>query len=431
MENTYLTSERYEKDQKYWGEKYPVRPEESLVKLRFASADSVEAGRITRKLPPSLEQGIASYCGSHPVTEAVLFETAMIIYLFRINPDIQTVTIGVPVLNRSNAREKEIAGMFVSTMPLTVAVTVDTEISGLAGQITKGHMELFRHQKYPYASILRQLREKQGFSGNLYDIMVSYQNAKTKTGADTKWYSNGCSEVPLLVHIDNRDGQESHTINVDYQTAVFQDEAEVELLIDRLEYILEQIVTGTVEKVGDIGIVPKREYDSIVYGFNDTYVDYPREKCVHELFMEQAAKTPERTALVFEDQMFTYRQLDEMSNSLALFLREKGIRPNDVVPIIAKRSWHVVVAMLGILKAGGAYMPIDPNYPEERIKYMVKTVGAKQVLCDGFLDELSIECIPLDMFDFSYGQKKLKIKMIRLIPVMYYLHRGRQELPKE
>lgn len=248
-EEEYLASERYKKDKCYWEEKYPVRPEESLVKLRLASADSVAARRITRTLPPSLKQGIAAYCRDHPVTEAVLFETALIIYLSRINPDNQTVTVGVPVLNRSNVREKKIAGMFVSTMPLTVEVTGDTEIAALAEQITKGHRDLFRHQKYAYTDILRKLREKQDFSGNLYDVMISYQNAKTNTGADTKWYSNGCSEVPLLVHIDNRDGKECHTLNVDYQKAVFRDEAEAELLIDRLEYILGQIVSEAVEKV--------------------------------------------------------------------------------------------------------------------------------------------------------------------------------------
>lgn len=139
-EDAYLASERYEKDKIYWEGKHSVHPEESPVKLRSISVDSVDAKRITRTLPPYLEQGIRAYCSSHPVTAAVLFETAMVIYLFRINPDIQTVTIGVPVLNRSNAREKEIAGMFVSTMPLTVAVTVDTEICHRWGSICTGIM---------------------------------------------------------------------------------------------------------------------------------------------------------------------------------------------------------------------------------------------------------------------------------------------------
>lgn len=400
-ENAYFTSERYGKDKRYWDGKYPAHPEESPVKLRSVSSDSIEAKRIVRTLPPTLEQGITSYCGSHPVTEAVLFETALAVYLSHINPDIQTVTMGVPVLNRSNTREKEIAGMFVSTMPLTVVITKDTEIAELARQITKGHMDLFRHQKYPYGSILRQLREKQDFSGNLYDVMVSFQNAKTKTGADTKWYSNGYSEVPLLVHIDNRDGKEYHTLNVDYQTAVFPDQTEVEMLIDRLEFILEQIVTESAKGVGEIRIVPPKEYDRILYRFNDTHVEYPREKCIHELFMEQVEKTPMRTALVFEDKSFTYRELDLMSNSLAYLLREKGIGCGDVVPVISKRSWYVAVAILGVLKAGGAYMPVDPNYPEDRISYMLDTAGSRIALVYGHGGICGIETIRLDKIDFK------------------------------
>lgn len=376
-ENGYLTSERYEKDRGYWEEKYPVRPEESPIKLRAASADSVEAGRITRNLPHSLEQGIISYCGSHPVTEAVLFETALVIYLSRINPDVQAVTVGVPVLNRANAREKQIAGMFVSTMPLTVAVAEDTEIAEVESRITKGHMELFRHQKYPYGSILRQLREKQDFSGNLYDVMVSYQNARTKTGADTRWYSNGCSEVPLLVHIDNRDGKDSHVINVDFQLSVFRDRAEVELLIDRLEYILGQIVSGRAERVGEIGIVPPKEKDRILYEFNNTYVEYPREKCVHELFMEQAAKVVGKVAVFACDRSLTYIELNEQSNKIAYSLIEGGVKVGDIVALFLPRKSHLIAAILDILKAGAAYLPIDSNYPNDRIEYMLKNTNAK------------------------------------------------------
>lgn len=94
--------------------------------------------------------------------------------------------------------------------------------------------------------------------------------------------------------------------------------------------------------------------------------------CIHELFEEQARKTPDKIALVFEDKQFTYKQLDEMSNSLAHYLREeKNIQPNDLVPIIAKRSWHIIIAMLGVLKAGGAYMPVDPTYPMDHSKSWV------------------------------------------------------------
>ena len=407
-EEEYIVSERYAKDKKYWEEKYVIRPEESPIKLCPTSSKSIKAKRYTKKLPLALEGKIHTFCKENPITEAVLFETALMIYLAQINRENRTITIGVPVLNRSNAKEKNIAGMFVSTMPLTVTIEDSLTVSELAKRITKGHMELFRHQKYSYANILKSLREKQNFSGNLYDVMISYQNAKTNTGADTKWYSNGYSEVPFVMHIDNRDEQECHTINIDYQTVVFKEE-EIEYLIKRLEYILEQIVEEKDKAVRKISIVPKQETEKMLYDFNDTYVDYPRDKCVHELFTEQAKRTPDSIALIFEDKKFTYRQLDEMSNSLAHFLRNKGINPNDVVPIIAKRSWHVIVAILGVLKAGGAYMPIDPLYPEDRVRYMLSEVKAKIALTLSYLfsNKVMIDRFDLDEFNFNENRERL------------------------
>ena len=122
--------------------------------------------------------------------------------------------------------------------------------------------------------------------------------------------------------------------------------------------------------------------------FNCTYGEYSREKCVHELFAEQAERTPQKTALVFENKSFSYRELEEMSNSLAFLLRENGIGSDTVVPILAKRSWHILVAMLGVLKAGGAYMPVSPDYPAERIEHMIEISRAKLVLQYGYEEGL-------------------------------------------
>ncbi len=400
-EDTYLKSGRYTKDKSFWEEKYASCPEKSWMKLCSAPSVSAKAKRITKVLSVSLEKKINEYCRTYPVTQAVLFETAMITYLSKVNPNNQSITIGVPVLNRSNVKEKTVAGMFVSTMPLTIKVEKEMTVLELARQITKGHMDIFRHQKYPYAYILKFLRERQNFSGNLYEVMVSYQNAKTDIGADTKWYSNGYSEVPFVLHIDNRDENDSHTVNVDYQVEVFREEREVEYIIERLEYILVQIVENSNKQIGDISIVPNKEKEKLICEFNDTYIEYPKEKCVHELFMEQAHRTPEKIALVFEDKKFTYRELDEMSNSLAHFLREKGVHPNDIVPIIAKRSWHVIVAMLGVLKAGGAYMPVDPSYPEDRIKVMMEIAKSRIALIYKYENKLNIESIDLSAFDYT------------------------------
>lgn len=369
-EKQYFDSERYQKDEAYWEERYAERPEKSEVKLHSMPLVSIEAKRITKMLPLVLEQNINSFCKENSVTPAVLFETAIIIYLSKINQENRTVTIGIPVLNRSNAKEKNIAGMFISTMPLTVELEKDMSVLELAKKISKGHMDVFRHQKYPYTSILEMLRNKQNFSGNLYDVMVSYQNAKTDADADTKWYTNGYSEVPLVIHIDNRDNKECHTLNVDYQTELFSEE-EVQYLIKRLEYILVQMKEHNTT-IGDISIVPLDERKKVIEEFNKTAVEYPRDKCVHELFEEQARKTPEEVALIFQDKRFTYRKLNQMSNAFAYFLRENGVRRGSRIAVLLKRDENVVIVQLAVLKLGAIFIPIDNRYPNERIDYIMR-----------------------------------------------------------
>ena len=401
-EKNYLLSERYKKDKLYWEEKYATRPEKSIIKISSSNTESIEAKRITKVLSSDLEHALEVYCKSNPITPAVLFETALIIYLSRINPENKSVTIGVPVLNRSNAKEKKIAGMFVSTMPLTVNIMSDMTVEELAGQITKVHMDIFRHQKYPYADILKNLREKQNFSGNLYDVMISYQNAKTDTEADTRWYSNGYSEVPFVIHIDNRDKHSSHTINVDYQSAVFKDEREVTYIIERLEYILEQITEAKITSVKEIDIIPHTEKTKVLEEFNDTYVEYPKDKCIHELFMEQAAKTPDRIALIAGKEKYTYRELDEKTNSLAQWLISQGVEEGKVVGAYLDRTAYAVISQLAVLKAGGVFLPIDHRYPNDRIEYMLKDCNVELVITDKEIgSEWNVRYINLNNYDFN------------------------------
>lgn len=401
-EKEYFISDRYKKDKTYWEEKYKVCPEKSQIKLHNNLQTSVHARRISRVLPLYMEQNMVSYCKACSTTPAVLFEMAFIIYLSKINHENQSITIGVPILNRCNIKEKKIAGMFVSTMPLTIMLSEEMTVGELEKEIKRGHKDIFRHQKYPYTEILKFLREKKSFSGNLYDVMISYQNAKTHTDTDTKWYSNGCSEVPFVMHIDNRDGQECHTINVDYQIEVFKDETEIEYIVDRLEYILTQVMRDRAKLIRDICIVPQNELKQIIYAFNDTYMHYAGKKCVHELFCEQVKRTPKQTALTFEGKEFTYRQLDQMTNSLAHLLLEKGVERNDVIPIIAERGWQIIVAILGVMKAGGAYMPVDPGNPAGRIQYIVRKAKSKIGCVYGYKGILDgIELLDLERLDLE------------------------------
>lgn len=378
-EDKYFSSARFKKAENFWKEKYSVQPKNSPIKVLPSAISVPTSKRFSTKLSSNYTSKIDKFCNDNNINQAVLFETALFTYLKRINSENHTVTIGVPVLNRAGL-ERNVIGMFISTMPLTVAVSEKYSALGLCEEITTAHAQLFRYQKYPYSYILSDLRRKSNFSGNLYDVMISFQNAKTDSAAKTKWYANGYSETPFVLHIDNRDNDESYTLTVDYQTEVFKQDDEVELLLNRLLFIIDQIILNPEVKVSEIDIVPKEEYQRLVFEFNDTAVEYDTEKCVHEIFTHQAKQTPDKIALVFEHEQFTYKQIDEMSNSVAHFLYNKEIKRNEVVPIVAKRSWRIIVAMIGVLKAGGTFFLVDCKYPRDRIEYLIEECRAKIVL---------------------------------------------------
>ena len=407
-EKQYLKSEKYANDRKFWAEKYPAMPEKSIIKYSVSPISKLSSDRFSCQLSEADTKSIDDFCSESGISQAVLFESAIMAYLARINEENTSVTIGIPVLNRSTKKEKSTVGMYISTMPLTVPVSRQMTAAELCEEITSAHREIFRHQKYPYQNILQMIREKYNFSGSLFDVMVSYQNAKTEASGKTEWYSNGYSETPLELHIDNRDSTSHYTVTVDYQTELFSSSAEIELLVNRIVGIIRQVISAPDMTVVQLDILTESEKQKVIYDFNDTAVDYPRDKCVHELFSEQVAKTPDKVALIFEDKQFMYKQLDEMSNSLAHYLREKGVKPNDIVPIISQRSYLAVVAMFAVLKAGGAYMPVDPAYPKDRIDYMINDAGSSIALTCGYNEPLAVETIVLDGFDFSINCTPIK-----------------------
>lgn len=121
--------------------------------------------------------------------------------------------------------------------------------------------------------------------------------------------------------------------------------------------------------------------------YNQTAAEYPREKTIHQLFEEQANRTPDQVAVVYEENQLTYRELNEKANQIARTLQSEGVHPDQPVGIMAERSLEMIVGLFGILKAGGAYVPIDPTYPEERIRYILEDSDTKLLLVQHHLRE--------------------------------------------
>lgn len=378
-ERKYLDSERFEKDREFWLRVFKDFTEPSFIKQKDSKAYSSKAKRSTCSLSEGEANKLREFCADRKISPAVLFEAVVAIYLSRIlgNDDI---TIGMAVLNRSGKKEKLMSGMFISTVPLRVDINHKIGFVDFCEQFSRLHMNVFKHQKYPFDLLLKEIRQIHGIKQGLFDVSISYQNARIVTDSEynykTEWYFNEHIETSLNVHITDMDDAGIINFHYDYLINLFG-ETEIADIHKRLIHILFSCIDNPEVKLCDIEIVTEEEKQKILYEFNNTKTDYPRNKTIHQLFEEQVKRTPNDIAVVFEDKKLTYSELNCKANCVARILRDKGVSSDVIVGIMVERSLEMIIGILAILKAGGAYLPIDPEYPEDRISFMLEDSSTK------------------------------------------------------
>ncbi|MCP5053640.1 MAG: AMP-binding protein, partial [bacterium] len=171
-------------------------------------------------------------------------------------------------------------------------------------------------------------------------------------------------------------------------------------------------------------LLSEKEKKTLLFDWNDTEADYPREQCVHQLFQEQAKKTPHAVAVIYDQRSVTYKELDRKSSVLAKYLQHRGIRPNALAAIYLERSLEMITGLLGILKAGGAYIPLDPGYPGKRLQYILKDSQAGIILTQSqFKENVSILLNPRG----QPGSKGLKTP----VAVLDEVEKGHEQYTRE
>lgn len=390
-EEEYKNSDKYVKDEEFWNEYLKGFSEVVSLKDKKKTS-SLKANRYSVKLDKDLNDRITNYCKENKISPYALFLTAISTYIYRVK-DKNDFVLGTPVLNRANFKEKQMLGMFVSTLPLRVKVEENIKFLDLAKEISKNNFSMFRHQKYPYSKMLEYVHKNSDIKNNLYNIAVSFQNAKTdimdNDKYETNWTFSKALDDEIQIHISDIDDTGIYSINYDYKEELFE-KIEVEYIHLRLMSIIENAIKDVDVDVENIEIMPESEKNKILYEFNNTKKEYPKNKTVIELFEEQVNKTPDNVALVFEGEKMTYKELNERANSLAHYLVEnENVKPNDVVGLMVDKSFELIIGTLAILKIGAVYLPIDKSYPEERINYMVADSKCKIILSD---EEKKLDC---------------------------------------
>ena len=433
-EKEYEKSNKFIKDKNYWENLYQTIPEVATIPSMQLKNNADLSGKSQRKnfiLDQNIFNDISNFCKKHKISNFNFFMAVYSIYIGRVC-NLRDFVIGTPILNRTNFKEKHTTGMFINTVPLRIRINENMSFLDFVKKIASDSLQMLRYQKYPYQKLLENLRKKDNTIPTLFDVILSYQITKAtdkslKTPYKIEWFPNDTISNGIYIHLHDNNDTGTLNITYDYQIEKYMSQ-DILALHNRILYIIAQILKNENCLEKDIEIVTKEERNKILNIFNNTSTSYEKNKSVIQLFEEQVKESPNNTALVYNGESLTYKELNEKANSLANYMRKNyKIKKQDKVAVFLDKSLESIISIIAILKLGAIYVPIDIDYPSERINFILEDTKASLILTKEKFFNLLTENTPklnVDLSDDIYRTSKImffknKIKPDDLIYIMY------------
>lgn len=367
----YRGSEQYEKDRQFWLDRFADAPEVVSLADR-APRTSNSFLRHTAYLPPSdvnaLKEAARYFSGSwHEVMIAV-----SAVYVHRMTGS-EDVVLGLPMMGRIGSASLNVPAMVMNLLPLRLTVSSSMSFSELIQQISREIRSIRRHHKYRHEELRRDLKligENHRLFGPQINLMP-FDYGLDFAGVRGTTHNLSAGPVDdLSINVYDRTDGSGLRIDVDANPEVYS-ESDIKLHQRRILQLLQTASAGEDMLIGQMELLLPEEKEKVISKWNETAKS---EKLVslQDMFEKQAVLTPERIALMCDDIQVNYRKLNEEANRLARLLIEKGIGPEQFVALALPRSPEMVASMLGVLKTGAAYLPLDPEFPADRISYMLE-----------------------------------------------------------
>ncbi|TRU45399.1 MAG: non-ribosomal peptide synthetase [Microcystis aeruginosa Ma_QC_Ca_00000000_S207] len=327
------------------------------------------------------------------------------------------VLVGSPIANRNSSAIEKLMGFFANTLALRVDMSGNPSFLELLERVKQTTLSAYAHQDLPFEMLVEKLQLNRDLSHNpLIQVMFSLQNTPQ---SEASLSGLKMESLPLSVELKAR----------------FDLEVNFWEVADRLEavwcYSTDLFASGTIKQMGqhfqnlliaiadnpktgifELPMLSDEERYQLLSLWNETQTDYPNNKCIHQLFEEQVERTPNNIAVVFDHESLTYSELNNRANQLAHYLQKLGVKPKELVGICLERSLEMIVGLLAILKVGGAYVPIDPDYPQERISFMLQDTQVKILLtCESLETSLPnhqaiVVCLDKDWQQINQASQK-------------------------
>ena len=375
----YLQSARYARDRAYWLDKYQVLPAPLLTPRHNAQAPS---NTLVQAFPVALLNRMEQVANRYQASAFHVLLAAMYVYFTRTSQRDEWV-VGVPILNRSNARFRSTVGLFTQVSAVRFQFSEQLPFSALVRGIRDQLKQDFRHQRFPLSEMNRELGLRRTDRGQLFDLSVSFEQDDHdlrygQVQARAVKVSNHHEPLPIAIHLRSNRYQDTACLHCVYNEAYFQHD-DVKAMAQRFTWLLEQGLEDTELSVAELSLVTPAEQAQLLR-WNATAQPATEPQTLHARIEAQAARTPQAIAAVHQGQQLTYAQLDQQANALAWQLLEHGVQLDDRVAIVARRGLDTLVGLLAILKSGACYVPVDPAHPAERLNYLLHDSAPVAVL---------------------------------------------------
>ncbi|MGA7893129.1 MAG: amino acid adenylation domain-containing protein, partial [Candidatus Sulfotelmatobacter sp.] len=341
-------------------------------------------GFVELVLDEPLTAGLKDLSRRHGTTLYMTLLAGWAILLARLSGQ-QDVVIGSPVANRGRTEIENLIGFFVNTLALRLDLSGSPSVSELLQQTKARSLAAQRHQDIPFEQVVELAQPVRSLAHSpLFQVMFSWQNA---TDARLELPGLEAQPLPLASYrmakfdltLSLQEVGERIVGGLEYATALYE-RTTVERYREYFVRLVEAMVADETQVVDRLRLLTETERHRVLYEWNATEREYRRDKCVHELFEEQVRRSPQATAVAFEEEELSYGELNARANRLAHYLRELGVGPDVAVGLCIERSVEMVMGVLGVLKAGGAYVPLESEFPAERLAYMMRDAQLKFLL---------------------------------------------------
>ncbi|HEY0735324.1 MAG TPA: amino acid adenylation domain-containing protein [Herpetosiphonaceae bacterium] len=367
------------------------------------AVQSFGGATVTALLDARLTADLKALSQRYGATLFMTLLTALQIMLARHTGQNQVV-VGTPIAGRTHKELESLIGFFINTLALRGNLSGNPTFAELLGQNRTTTLDAFTHQDLPFEQLIDALHPVRDLSRQpLVQVMFALQNAPMQAlelpGLTLRPLTLEESVAKLDLALNAVEQGAELRLDLQYSTDLFE-AATIARMMEHLTILLRGIVANPNQRIAQLPLLTPVERRQLLHDWNSTPIAREPERWIHEQIAEQAARTPAAIAVIHGAEQITYAELDRRANQLAQHLRRRGIAPELVVSVCLERSIELFVAMLAILKAGGTYLPLDPEYPTDRLRFMLDDTRAALLIAraetQARLSYPAARCLDLD-----------------------------------